>query len=108
MIPFKTDEKIHAMIREDVDFLKTVNLLKKHDRTAYNCILCHIIVFKYRRDGQAAFNGAIWHELASLSKGEYKRMIKLCRENQRETPAFSDDLEKSINFIHSHLIARAA
>lgn len=25
--------------KEDVEFLETVNLLKKYDRTAYNCIL---------------------------------------------------------------------
>lgn len=94
--------------KDDIEFLEAVNLLKRHDRTAYNCILCHATVFKYKRDGQAAFSGSIWHELATLSKGEYKRMIKLCRENQRENPAFFDDLEASINFIRAHLIDKAA
>lgn len=98
----------NPLSKEDVEFLETVNLLKKYDRTAYNCILCYAIVFEHKRDSQAAFNGAIWHELASLSKSEYKRMIKLCRENQRENPAFSNDFEESINFIRSHLIDRAA
>ena len=97
-----------TLSKEDTEFLETVNLLKRYDRTAFNCILCHVIVFKYKEDGQSAFYGSIWHELASLSNGEYKRMIKLYRENQRENPAFYDDLEEAIGFIRSHLIGRVA
>lgn len=96
------------MSKEDIEFLEVVNYAKQHDKTAYNCLLCYLIVVEHKKKGQAVFDGAIWKFLTSLSRGEYKRMIKLNRERQREEPAFSADIESTIHFIRSHLMTRTA
>lgn len=92
----------------EADFAKAMGYAKQHDRTAYNFILCVVLKDRAEKGGPASLCGAIWDGVSSLSRNEYKRIIKRGRELQHMAPALSSDIDKVVGFVRTHLITAHA
>ena len=94
--------------RREAEFIEAMNYAKQHNRTAYNLILCFILKNKAEKNSPEPHRSAIRDSISNLPRNEYKRIIKIGRELQRDIPELSAGIESTIQFIRSELLTTHA